>query len=61
MIKKHFSDVFIVIHNKEIDKIYSHSTSKDFSLEKITALILREVQTGAFLKKNQIHEQTDFE
>ena len=37
------SDIFIVVYQKDMDKIYTHSTSRNFTLERITKLILRDV------------------
>lgn len=59
--KKFETDVFIVIHQKQSDKIYAFTSDKNYSLERISDLILRDVRAGAFLKKNRIFEDTDFQ
>ena len=38
------SDVFILVHHKESDKIFSFSSDPGFTLEKISTLVLRDVQ-----------------
>ena len=55
------ADVFIIVHQKDSDKIFSFSSDPDFTLEKISALVLRDMSQGSFLKKNKIYEGTDFE
>ena len=55
------SDVFIIVHQKDNDKIFSFSSAQDFNLEKISALVLRDVQSNAYLKKFRKFEDTDFE
>ena len=37
------TDVFIVVHNKDSDKLFSYSNSPDFNLKAVTDLILRDV------------------
>lgn len=37
------ADVFILVHQKDTDKIFSFTSHKNFSLEKISELILRDV------------------
>ena len=54
------SEIFICIHQKESDKIYTFTSSKDYSLEKISDLILRDVRQGVGLKKNNKFDNTDF-
>jgi len=36
-------EVFMVVYQKDMDKIYTHSTSKGFTLQRITELILKDV------------------
>ena len=45
------ADVFVCVHHKNTDKIFSYTTSQDFKLEEISDLILREVRDAAFLKR----------
>ena len=59
--KQCLSDIFIVVHNKENDKIYTYANDKNFTLQRISELILRDLSTGAFLNKNKIFEEVDFE
>lgn len=61
VIKNCPSDIFIVIHHKENDKIYTYTSDKNFTLQKISELILRDLSTGAFLNKNKKFEDVDFE
>ena len=60
VVKRFNSDVFIVIHQKDSDKIYTYTNDKTYSLERVSDLILRDVRSGAFLKKNRWFEDTDF-
>lgn len=55
------SEVFIIVHNLDNDKIFSFTSDQDFNLEKISTLVLRDCQQGAYLNKNRKFEQTDFE
>ena len=55
------SEVFIIVHNMDSDKIFSFTSDKDFNLEKISGLVLRDCQQGAYLNKNRKFEHTDFE
>lgn len=55
------SDVFIIVHNKESDKIFTYTSDKKFNLESITSLILRDVIHGAALHKNRKFEDVNFE
>ena len=55
------SDVFIIVHNKDSDKIFSYTSEKKFNLEAITSLILRDVIHGACLHKNRKFEDVNFE
>ena len=43
-----------------MDKIYTHTTNKTFTLQRISELILKDVQEGAFLKKNNKFEDMDW-
>jgi len=36
------SEVFIIVHNLDNDKIFSFTSDKDFDLEKISDLVLRD-------------------
>ena len=54
------SDVFIIVHHKDTDKIFSFTSDRGFTLERISTLVLRDVQQGASLKKNKQYEETDF-
>ena len=55
------SDVFIIVHNKDSDKIFHYMSEKAFNLEKIANLIHRDVIQGAALHKNRKFEDVDFE
>lgn len=55
------SDVFIIVHNKDSDKIFSYTSENKFNLESITSLILRDVIHGACLHKNRKFEDVNFE
>ena len=55
------SEVFIIVHNHDSDKIFSFTSDKNFNLEKISTLVLRDCQQGAYLNKNRKFEHTDFE
>lgn len=55
------SDVFILVHNKDSDKIFHYMSDKSFNLEKISNLIHRDVIHGACLHKNRKFEDVDFE
>ena len=55
------SEVFIIVHNHDSDKIFSFTSDKNFDLEKISDLVLRDCQQGAYLNKNRKFENTDFE
>ena len=61
-VKKSFDcDVFILVHEFSQDKIYPYSSNeKEFTIEKITSLILREMREGLFLKKNRMFEDSNF-
>ena len=49
------------MHNHDSDKIFSFTSDKNFNLEKISTLVLRDCQQGAYLNKNRKFEHTDFE
>lgn len=55
------SEVFIIVHNHDSDKIFSFTSDKNFDLEKISDLVLRDCQQGAYLNKNRKFDNTDFE
>ena len=38
------SEVFIIVHKKDSDKIFSFTSDAKFNLEKISSLVLRDVQ-----------------
>lgn len=59
--KKFQANVFIAIHQKESDKIYTFTNDNNYSLERVSDLIRRDVCSGAFLKKNRAFEETDFQ
>ena len=48
------------MHYKENDKIYTYANDKNFNLQRISELILRDLSTGAFLNKNKKFEDMDF-
>ena len=50
-----------MIHQKEGDKIYTYQNTKDFSLDKVTDLIHRDVSRAALLKKNGNFIDLDFD
>ena len=53
--------MFILVHHKDSDKIFSFSSDPGFTLEKISTLVLRDVQQASFLKKTKKFETTDFD
>ena len=55
------SQVFIIVHNSDTDKMFSFTSDEKFNLEKISRLVLRDVQQGAFLHKNKKFVEEDFE
>jgi len=55
------SQVFISIFNNETGKIFSFTSHEEFNLEKITQLVLRDVQFGASLNKNKKFLEENFE
>lgn len=61
MVKSVNCDVFITIHFKENDKIYTYANDQNFTLARVSDLILRDMSTGAFLNKNKKFEDVDFE
>ena len=61
MVKGCHADVFIIVHQRDTDKIFSFTSDRDFTLEKISGLVLRDVQQGQYLKKNMVYRDTDFE
>ena len=54
-------DVFITIHYKENDKIYTYANDQNFTIGKVSDLILRDMTTSAFLNKNKKFEDVDFD
>ena len=38
------SEVFIIVHNKDSDKIFSFTSDEKFNLERITHLVLRDIR-----------------
>jgi hypothetical protein len=54
-------DVFITIHYKENDKIYTYANDQNFTIGKVSELILRDMTTSAFLNKNKKFEDVDFD
>jgi len=61
VVKQCNSDVFIIVHQKDSDKIFSFTSKDEFNLEKISFLILRDIQSGSYLKKNRKYTDTDFD
>jgi len=60
-IKKSFhSDVFIVIHNKDTDRISSHTTDLEFDLTKIAKLVKKDVEDRVSSKKVESYLKIDF-
>ena len=55
------TDIFIVVHHKENDKIYTYANDINFTLQKVSELILRDLSSGSFLNKNKKFEDVDFE
>lgn len=55
------SEVFIIVHKKDSDKIFSFTSDKTFNLEKISTLVLRDVQQSAILQKNKKFQTEDFD
>jgi molecular chaperone DnaK (HSP70) len=55
------SEVFIIVHKKDSDKIFSFTSDKTFNLEKISSLVLRDVQQSAILQKNKKFQTEDFD
>ena len=49
------------MHNKDTDKLFSFTSDVSFNLEKVSGLVLRDVQQGAFLDKNKKFVDEDFE
>merc|ERR1711907_831336 len=47
------SQVFISIFNNESGKIFSFKSHEDFNLEKITELVIRDVQFSSTLNRNK--------
>jgi sulfur transfer protein SufE len=43
VVKQCNSEVFIIVHNKDSDKIFSFTSDAKFSLEKISDLVLRDI------------------
>ena len=60
VVKSCKSNVFIIVHHKESDKIFSFTSDREFTLESISSLVLRDLQQGSRLKKNKNYEGTDF-
>lgn len=54
-------DVFITIHYKDNDKIYTYANDQNFTIGKVSELILRDMTTSAFLNKNKKFEDVDFD
>ena len=48
------------MHHKETDKIFSFTSDREFTLEAISGLVLRDLKEGANLKKNKAYQGTDF-
>ena len=54
-------DIFITIHYKENDKIYTYANDQNFTIGRVSELILRDMTTSAFLNKNKKFEDVDFD
>ena len=61
LVKNCNSEVFIIVHNKDTDKLFSFTSDRQFNLEKISELVLRDVHQGAVLKKTKKFESENFE
>ena len=61
MVKSVDCDIFITIHYKDNDKIYTYANDQNFTIDKVSDLILRDMSTGAFLNKNKKFEDVDFD
>lgn len=55
------SEVFIIVHNKDTNKLFSFTSDQKFNLEKISTLVLKDIQQSAFLHKNKKFTGEDFE
>ena len=55
------SEVFIIVHNNDTEKLFSFTSDREFNLEKISDLVLRDVQEGALLKKTKKFKGENFE
>ena len=54
-------DVFIVVHHRKQDKIYSYTTDEtNFSIDRVCHLVLHEMQSSGFLNKNKMYENVNF-
>ena len=54
-------DVFVVLHHKQQDRIYSYSSNEiDFTIEKVTKLILNELHLGSDLDRNKKFTEVNF-
>ena len=53
--------MFIIVHQKTTDKIFSFTSDQEFTLEKISGLILRDVERSNYLKKNKKYHDVNFE
>jgi len=49
------------VHHKDSNKIFSFTSEPGFTLERISTLVLRDVQQASFLKKTKKFETTDFD
>ena len=61
VVKSCNSEVFIIVHNKDSDKIFSFTSDIQFNLEKISELVLRDIRQSAILQKNKKCEGENFE
>ena len=43
MVKACNTDVFIIVHNKDNDKLFSITSDTEFNLQKISSLVLRDI------------------
>jgi pyruvate-formate lyase-activating enzyme len=55
------TEVFIIVHNKDSNKLFSFTSDKTFNLGKISDLVLRDIKQNAVLQKNKKFEGEDFD
>jgi len=52
VVRKCNSEVFIMVHHKDSDRLFSFTSDIKFNLEKISELVLRDCKKGSLLTKN---------